>query len=180
MQTPCAAGHSDGVPDDVVLGRFAGADESLLRATFDDPDIAVWNPGRPDGDVAGWWQRRNDWSDGTHASWAIRAAADDRLLGSVSIFAIDRDQGNAEIGYFVLPAERGRSVAAAAARQAAEYAFGELGLYRLHLYHAVDNPASCRVAQRAGFRHEGTLRKSYRYGDGRRHDEHLHARLADE
>ncbi|WP_223884412.1 GNAT family N-acetyltransferase [Micromonospora craniellae] len=40
------------------------------------------------------------------------------------------------------------------------------------------NPASCRVAERAGYPVEGTLRESHRYGDGRRYDEHLHARLA--
>ncbi|MDQ1615779.1 MAG: hypothetical protein QOJ60_1718, partial [Actinomycetota bacterium] len=49
---------------------------------------------------------------------------------------------------------------------------------RVELYHAVANPASCRVAEKVGFRHEGTLRQSYVYGDGTRHDEHLHARLA--
>ena len=42
----------------------------------------------------------------------------------------------------------------------------------------VDNPASCRVATRAGFALEGTHRSSFRYGDGRLHDEHSHARLA--
>ena len=44
--------------------------------------------------------------------------------------------------------------------------------------HAVANPASCRVAEKAGFRLEGVLAQSHRYGDGVYHDEHLHARLA--
>jgi hypothetical protein len=34
------------------------------------------------------------------------------------------------------------------------------------------------VALKAGYPVEGTLRQSYIYGDGRRYDEHLHARLA--
>ncbi|MEK8106761.1 GNAT family protein [Micromonospora sp. M12] len=59
-----------------------------------------------------------------------------------------------------------------------EWAFADLGLHRVELCHAVANPASCRVADRAGYPAEGTLRESYRYGDGRRYDEHLHARLA--
>jgi RimJ/RimL family protein N-acetyltransferase len=42
----------------------------------------------------------------------------------------------------------------------------------------VENAASCGVARKAGFLLEGTLRESYRYADGRFHDEHLHARLA--
>ena len=43
-------------------------------------------------------------------------------------------------------------------------------------YHAVANPASCKVALRAGFPLEGLLRQSFVYGDGQRYDEHLHAR----
>ena len=39
------------------------------------------------------------------------------------------------------------------------------------------NPGSCRVAERAGYLLEGTLRDSHRYGDGRRYDEHVHGRL---
>mgnify|MGYP006320738725 FL=1 len=34
------------------------------------------------------------------------------------------------------------------------------------------------MATAAGFVHEGTLRQSYRYPDGRYHDEHLHGILA--
>ena len=48
----------------------------------------------------------------------------------------------------------------------------------MQLYHAVDNPASCRVAVKAGFVLEGRPRESFRYGDGQLHDEHLHGRLA--
>jgi RimJ/RimL family protein N-acetyltransferase len=69
-------------------------------------------------------------------------------------------------------------VASCAVRAAATYGFGQLVLRRLHLFHAVENAASCGVARKAGFLLEGTLRESYRYADGRFHDEHLHARLA--
>ena len=69
-------------------------------------------------------------------------------------------------------------MAAAAVRTAARFAFEVLGLQRVELFHAVDNPASCRVATKAGFALEGTHRSSFRYGDGRLHDEHSHARLA--
>ncbi len=68
-------------------------------------------------------------------------------------------------------------MATAAVVAATRRAFEVHGLRRVELFHAVDNPASCTVAERAGFRWEGTLRESYVYGDGRPHDEHLHARL---
>ena len=51
---------------------------------------------------------------------------------------------------------------------------------RIELCHAVENVASGRVAEKAGFTYEGQLRRSFRYGDGVKHDELLWARLADD
>jgi RimJ/RimL family protein N-acetyltransferase len=55
----------------------------------------------------------------------------------------------------------------------ARWAVDELGLHRLFLYHSTANPASCRVAAKAGFAFEGTLRSAMRHPDGW-HDMHLH------
>ena len=77
-----------------------------------------------------------------------------------------------------MPRSRGREVATTAVDLVARWAFDIGGLHRVQLYHAVDNPASCRVATKAGFALEGRPRASYRYGDGQLHDEHLHGRLA--
>jgi RimJ/RimL family protein N-acetyltransferase len=164
--------------DGIVLRGYRPDDEPLLTAAFTDPEILAWNPPSRGLDVGDWWRRRADWSDGSHASWAVADPADDRLLGDVSLHELDLAGADAEIGYTVLPGERGRGVARRAIAAATRYAFTELGFFRVQLYHAVENVASCNAALAVGFLHEGTLRQSYRYGDGRRHDEHLHARLA--
>jgi RimJ/RimL family protein N-acetyltransferase len=165
----------------LVLRVFTAGDIPALARAFADPEVLRWNPG-PVGDdttaaVRAWLEERNDWSNGFHASWAIadRAGA---LLGSVSLHKIDIEQADAEVGYWVAPWGRRRGVASAAVIAAAQFGFGGLGLHRLHLFHAVENTASCRVAAAAGFRLEGQLRKSYRFADGAYHDEHLHARLS--
>lgn len=59
----------------------------------------------------------------------------------------------------------------------AEWAVTDVGLFRLELGHRMNNPASCRVATRAGFPAEGVQRQKLVY-DGVRHDVELHARLA--
>jgi RimJ/RimL family protein N-acetyltransferase len=51
----------------------------------------------------------------------------------------------------------------------------ELGLSRIVLTHGAENTASCRMAQKGGFEPEGTMRMVKRFGDGRLHDEQLHA-----
>jgi RimJ/RimL family protein N-acetyltransferase len=160
----------------VHLRAFRAADDAALRSLFDDPQTVLWNPD-PVTDLADWRSRQNAGGD-DFVTWAVAAEDDDRFVGTVSVFHIDPDQGTAELGYRVLPAERGRGVATAALGTAASLVFVQRGLRRLELFHAAANVASCTVAERAGFRLEGTLRQSYRYGDGVVHDEHLHARLA--
>ena len=150
-------------------------DVPVLRSVAEDPQTKVWNAIR-EPDLVAWIDQQNEVAD-DFCTWAVADPAVDRLLGVVSALHIDAGQGTAELGYRVAPAERGRGVATAALSAAATHLFDEAGLRRLELFHAVENLASCIVAERAGFRLEGTLRQSYLYGDGVPHDEHLHARL---
>jgi RimJ/RimL family protein N-acetyltransferase len=161
-----------------VLRAFNDADTSPLAEAFADPVTALWSSGGlVDRDVVDWWTRRNDSSDPTHWSKAI-STADGQLLGQVSLLHLNHDHRHGDIGYMVLPHARRQGVARWAVTTACAHAFGPLGLRRLQLFHALDNVGSCAVARTCGFRLEGTLRESYRYGDGVWHDEHLHARLA--
>ena len=91
---------------------------------------------------------------------------------------MDRVQDDGEIGYWIAPTARGRGLAGLAAETACRWAFTVLGLHRIQFFHAVENVASARVAEKAGFTCEGQLRESHRYGDDLRHDERLWARLA--
>ena len=79
-----------------------------------------------------------------------------------------------------MPAARGRGVAVAAVDAACRWAFDVLAVERVELFHAVENGASRRVAEKAGFTLEGRLRRSFRYGDGVKHDELLWSRLSDD
>lgn len=165
---------------EVSLRSFCEGDIPDLLASWDEQQMRWWSAGPSDeAGAREWYERRNDWSDGLHASWAVTDDTD-RLLGSVSVHEIVREHASAQVGYWVSPWARCRGVATAAVRLAVSHAFSELGLFRVMLYHAVENPASCAVARKLGFTLEGTLRQSYRYGDGQFHDEHLHAVLADE
>jgi RimJ/RimL family protein N-acetyltransferase len=156
-------------------------DVDAVWAAFQDPDIQLWNGGgvqsREDALVL--LGRRLDWTSGDHGSWAV-VDADDAVLGSVSLHSIDRLGNDAQIGYWTAPSARGRGVAAVSVDAVCRWGFGALPIDRIELCHAVENPASGRVAEKAGFRLEGRLRRSHRYGDGRRHDELLWARLADD
>jgi RimJ/RimL family protein N-acetyltransferase len=163
---------------ELLLRPWRPADAPAVVEAYRDVAILMWNPPTGEIDLAAayeWVARRADWSDGDHASFAV--TQDGALLGSVSLHRINPHNQDAAIGYWVVPAARGRGIAARAVHAVTQWAFEALDLHRIELCHAVANEASCRVAAKAGFALEGTLRESYRYGDGRRFDEHLHARL---
>jgi RimJ/RimL family protein N-acetyltransferase len=157
-------------------------DVDAVWAAFQDPDITLWNGGGVSSrvDALALLGRRMDWSSGDHASWAVVHPATDVVLASVSLHSIDGLQGDAEIGYWTAPAARGKGVSSRAVDAVCRWAFATLPIDRIELCHAVENAASGRVAEKAGFTYEGHLRRSYRYGDGMKHDELLWARLADD
>jgi RimJ/RimL family protein N-acetyltransferase len=172
-------------PVDITAGRlhlraWQDGDAAAVLRAFNEELIRTWQSGHPMDALEAarqWVARRADWSDGTHASFAVVDATSGSLLGSVSLHRIDSFQRYAGVGYWTLPEARGRSVAAQSVDVVTRWAFAVLGLERIELCHAVENIASCRVAEKAGYAYEGTLRAGYRYGDGRRHDEHIHGRL---
>jgi RimJ/RimL family protein N-acetyltransferase len=145
-----------------------------------DAETRRWNPSSAVTDLdsaADWCRRMGDWSTGDHATWSVVDRATDAFVGSISIHSINPEQCDAEVGYRVLPRARGNGFAVEAVTAATAWAFDNLSLVRIELAHAVANAASCAVALRAGYPLEGVLRQSFVYGDGRRYDEHLHARL---
>ncbi|MBV8928049.1 MAG: GNAT family N-acetyltransferase [Mycobacteriaceae bacterium] len=163
----------------VLLRPWRDDDIDALWEALQDPEIRFWN-GSGSGsydDAVDFIRSRQDWSSGDHASWAVADPTTRALTGSVSLYAIDRVNAAAEIGYWTVAAARGRGVATAAVAAACDWAFVALELERIALRHAAANVGSARVAERAGFSFEGRSRRSYRYGDGQLHDELCWSRL---
>ena len=98
-------------------------------------------------------------------------------VGSVGISAIDPRHQTAWVSYWMAPAARGQSLAGRAVAAAAAWALRDGGVFRLELGHRTNNPASCRVATKAGFSVEGIERSKLRYGNTR-FDVETHSRLA--
>ncbi|MCG6497955.1 GNAT family N-acetyltransferase [Kitasatospora sp. A2-31] len=152
----------------------------LLEAAAD-PAVALWNPIRAtdEAGAAAYLDRwETGWDSGNAAAFAVVDGGDGDLLGNVALRWTDRADGLAMIGYWLMPAARGRGVATRATRAVTSWGIATADARRIEIAHAVGNAASCRVAERCGYPAEGTLRASYRFGDGEYHDEHLHARLA--
>ncbi|MEP6649328.1 MAG: NUDIX hydrolase [Lapillicoccus sp.] len=115
--------------------------------------------------------RRVEDTDGE--AFAVEAGG--QVVGSVRLRDIGESTG--EITYALESAERGRGYATRAVRLLVEYAFGDLGLGRVQARVPPDDPASVRVARRAGLRNEGLVRAALGVGAG---DYALLARLRDD
>lgn len=84
----------------------------------------------------------------------------DRLVGNVVLKNVTPGRQDAEVGYWTAAAARGRGVAPHALEAVTRWAFDRftaVGLTRLELLHQVDNPASCRVAEKTGYRFQEVL-----------------------
>jgi ribosomal-protein-serine acetyltransferase len=93
------------------------------------------------------------------------ALRDDRGVAGASgveIHGAERRVG--EVGYWTRSDRAGRGYATEAGRAVVDFAFGEVGLYRLELRAGVENPASQRVAEKLGFAREGILRQGCPHG----------------
>ena len=100
------------------------------------------------------------------------------VVGGGILHHLDAERGIVEIGYWVLPDARRRGIATRIARLLADHAFA-LGVERVAAYVNVDNPASERVLERAGYTREGVVR-SMPKPDGRRVDKTLFSLLPGE
>lgn len=107
-------------------------------------------------------------------NWAV--VEDGVAIGNVGASAIEFRHETAWMYYWLAAEARGKGCATGALIAVSDWAF-ENGLYRLELGHRVNNPASCRVANAAGFLAEGIEREKLCYGSVR-YDVETHARLA--
>jgi len=79
------------------------------------------------------------------------------LIGAV-VLIVEKDFNRAEIGYWLGVSSWGRGYATESAKAVLTYGFKELGYHRIYAWHMATNPASGRVLQKIGLKHEGTYR----------------------
>lgn len=161
-----------------ALRPWADADAPTLVMAHADREIQRWHcRSLDDGEAAATIREwHGSWAAETGASWAVTTLDGGRVLGRVAFREVDLADGFAEVGYWVLPAARGRGVATDAVTTLTTWALGTVGLHRLEIQHSVQNTTSCHVAAACGFVVEGTSRASGHHADGW-HDMHVHGRL---
>ncbi len=148
----------DGV---VVLRRARDADVDQIVAACRDADIKRFTSSIPDpyGPAdARHWLATHERSLDREVNLAVADARDDAtLLGMMGLHGASWQHRRTDAGYWIAPGARGRGYATRALSLLVDWAFREYGFARVGLYADVENVASHRVAERAGFAREGTL-----------------------
>ncbi len=165
------------VGDSVVLRATVDADLPRLVEGANDPSVQRYSrrlSAQAPHDEAKARERElallEESARGEALAWTVADAETDELVGWMALFHIDPGR-EAEIGYWTHLAGRGRGLTVQACRMAVRHAFidtedGGLGLHRLVAYAAMDNLASHRILERAGFVRFGVERRSTALPDG--------------
>jgi RimJ/RimL family protein N-acetyltransferase len=150
--------------DLVGLRARAEADVPILHAQFHD-DVTMWTrvhsrPWQPmaaDSEVSPYAVPKP--SDDA-ALFSVVSLADDELVGGALLIGIDTHNRSAHLGLSLFPSCQGRGFGVDVVRVLCHYGFVVRGLHRLQLETLGDNAAMIGAARKAGFTHEGTLRRA--------------------
>jgi RimJ/RimL family protein N-acetyltransferase len=165
----------------VGLRAWRESDVEAVAAACSDPDITRWLPLVPvpytEADARAYIRGCLE-SEPPRKPFAIADTETDELLGSIDMHVNRWRTGH--IGYWIVPAARGRGVCTTALRVLSRWSFEDLRLGRLELMTDPENVASQRVAEKAGFVREAVLRSVLEYRDGSRADAVMFSLLPDE
>lgn len=135
----------------LVLRQWEDADAAALVEIHRDPAMRQWLRVHvtTTEEATAWVASQHEgWAADTRHSFAVLDGG--RLVGCVTL------KRRLEVGYWTAAHARGRDVASRAVRALVAWAIGS-GVTTLELRHQVDNIASCRVAEKSGFRLAETL-----------------------
>lgn len=105
------------------------------------------------------WQKREG------ARFGIFLTESERLCGGIGL-AAHSEHNRAELGYWIGVPFWGNGYCTEAAREVLRFGFENLRLHRIDAGHFANNPASGRILQKLGMKHEGTTREHVlKWGD---------------
>ena len=98
-------------------------------------------------------------------NWVIQF--DEKAIGSISVVRISDKCEYAELGYCLGYSYWNKGFMSEAAKAVIDYLFSEIGVNRVGISHAVENPGSGKVAQKCGMTYEGTKREYFKTSTGK-------------
>jgi RimJ/RimL family protein N-acetyltransferase len=157
----------------LVLRPYAPTDGPALFEAVQESlsELRLWLPWAdkhpdPEASIETCRRVRRGWDEQTDFTMGIFGREDGRLLGGTGLHRMKWDIPSFEIGYWVRSSASGRGFVTESTAGLARTCFRLLGAGRVEVFCDPRNAASRRVAERAGFAYEGTLRSRHVNADG--------------
>ncbi|MEG3616132.1 GNAT family N-acetyltransferase [Isoptericola haloaureus] len=159
----------------VELRPVSTRDVAMARELSSDPYVSQNGslPFRADADAALAWvdRQRARHTEGSGFSCSVVERATGDAVGHCGLWTRDLGEGRASAGYAIVPAARGRGLAADALNALTRFAWTVPGLILVELSVEPWNVASARTAERCGYLFTGRLPRR-RVSSGRDRDLH--------
>lgn len=147
----------------LILRKMRMSDASDVYRYAKDPEVArhvLWEAHRS------LWETRDyirfliyQYRNGDPGSWAITLRETGRVIGTIGYMNYHADNATVEVGYSLSREHWGKGLMTEALDAVIGETFRVLKLHRIEAMHFTDNPASGRVMEKCGMRHEGHMRE---------------------
>ena len=152
----------------VSLRWLTGADAPALFSIFSDPEVMRYWSSPPLADMEGARGLLADiheyFRQRTLFQWGIARRADDRVIGTCTLFHLDTANRRAELGYALGREHWKQGYMQEALGALLGFSFGELNMHRIEADVDPRNVSSAKTLERMGFQREGYLRERWLVG----------------
>ena len=153
----------------LTLRRFTSDDAQRMFDTWaNDERVTRFLTWGPHGNVEVTKFIINDWCNSyknqDFYNWAIEFEG--KLIGSIACVDKNESSNHCEIGYCIGHDFWGKGIMSEAVNAVTDYLINKIGYNRIEICHATKNPASGKVAQKCGYKYEGTKREYFKSLNG--------------
>ena len=146
----------------LLLRPMSMRDAADIYAYSRDPEVArhvLWDAHKTLADSKAYLRYIiKQYRDRVPSSYGIVLRETGRLVGTIGFMWYNQDNSSTEVGYSLARELWSKGLMTEALDAVLEMAFRDLGVHRVEAQHETTNPASGRVMQKCGMRHEGRLR----------------------
>ncbi|MCE3280533.1 MAG: acetyltransferase, ribosomal protein N-acetylase [Bacteroidetes bacterium] len=95
------------------------------------------------------------------ATWGITLAGEDKIIGTIGFWRMEKDHYRAEIGYMLHPDYWNKGIASEALNAVMEHGFKDLKFHTIQAFLTPENISSSRLLEKAGFVKEAHFKDNY-------------------
>jgi ribosomal-protein-alanine N-acetyltransferase len=150
------------------LRWLTARDANAIYSVFSDPEVMRYWSSAPFESLAAAHRLIDDiqrrFRERHLFQWGIARKEEGDIIGTCTLFHLQREHRRAEIGYALGRRAWGQGYATDALVTLIDFAFGALDLHRLEADTDPQNARSIRALERQGFKREGHLRERWHLG----------------